>query len=88
MPYIKQEERKELDAAILPLIEVLKKAPPEKLDGWMNYTITKLLKNVYKKKYFSLNRAIGVLTSVLLEFYRRVVAPYEDEKIKENGDVE
>jgi hypothetical protein len=22
-----------------------------------------------------------------LEFYRRVVSPYEDEKIKENGDV-
>jgi len=29
----------------------------------------------------------GTLHSVLLEFYRRVVAPYEDEKCKTNGDV-
>ena len=39
---------------------------------------------------FTLSRleADGVLELVRLEFYRRVVAPYEDMKREENGDVE
>jgi len=31
--------------------------------------------------------AMGVLSAITEEFYRRKVAPYEDEKIVENGDV-
>ena len=38
-------------------------------------------------KYFHLNRALGVLTAIKEEYYRVVVAPYEDVKIKENGEV-
>lgn len=30
---------------------------------------------------------LGALEAVKQEFYRRVVAPYEDQKIEENGDV-
>lgn len=30
---------------------------------------------------------LGALTAVRMEFYRRKVAPYEDGKIAENGDV-
>lgn len=30
---------------------------------------------------------IGALVCTVLEVYRRVVAPYEDRKVKENGDV-
>jgi hypothetical protein len=37
--------------------------------------------------YERLNRAMGVLACVQAEFYRRVAAPYEDQKIAENGDV-
>jgi hypothetical protein len=33
------------------------------------------------------NEAIGVLECAKLELYRRVAAPYEDEKIAESGDV-
>jgi len=88
MPYIKKEYRPDLDKLINPLITHLKNVPVESQDGQMNYIITRLLKGVYGKRYFDLNRAIGVLSCVMLEFYRRVVGPYEDEKIKENGDVE
>lgn len=88
MPYIKKEHRPELDNLINPLIKFLKSAPVEEQDGKINYLITKLLKQVYPAKYFHYNRAIGVLTAILQEFYRRVVAPYEDTKIKEHGDVE
>ena len=37
--------------------------------------------------YAVYNRAMGVFDCAAREFYRRVVAPYEDKKIMENGDV-
>jgi hypothetical protein len=49
--------------------------------------VTKILKEIYPLRYFHLNKAIGVLECIKLEFYRRVAAPYEDLKIKEAGDV-
>jgi len=38
-------------------------------------------------KYSNLNELIGVLECAKLELYRRVAAPYEDEKALINGDV-
>ena len=38
-------------------------------------------------RYAHLNEAIGALESAKLELYRRLAAPYEDEKIRESGDV-
>lgn len=58
------------------------------IDGIMNYVITRLTLNVYGVGGYAIfNRAMGVLDCVAREFYRRKVAPYEDKKIKENGDV-
>jgi hypothetical protein len=37
--------------------------------------------------YQRLNDALGALEGAKLEFYRRVVVPYEDWKMTENGDV-
>ncbi len=87
MPYIKKEDRPEIDKMIEPLISYLKNQKVEEVDGKINYAITKILKSVYSPKYFNYNRAIGVLEAIKQEFYRKVVGPYEDEKIKENGDV-
>lgn len=36
---------------------------------------------------FYLRRFMGAADLARLEFYRRLIAPYEDMKIKENGDV-
>lgn len=36
---------------------------------------------------FTQIQILGVLSCVQQEFYRRVVAPYEDQKCRENGDV-
>lgn len=88
MPYIKQEKRKEIDKFLDPLIEHLKKQPVGEQDGDLNYAITKMVKRLYPRHYLDLNRALGVLSAVSQEFYRRVVGPHEDVKIKENGDVE
>lgn len=87
MPYIKQGDRPRIDELTKPFIEHLKSLPLEDQDGALNYAITKIVKDVYPVKYFHLNRALGVLTAVREEFYRVVVGPYEDIKIKENGEV-
>jgi hypothetical protein len=87
LPYIKTEKRVKYDKALHELVSILKSLPPEEVDGELNYVVTKILKGVYPLKYYHLNKAIGVLECIKLEFYRRVAAPYEDVKIKESGDV-
>ena len=87
MPYIKTEKRVKYEKTLHELVGILKSLPPEEVDGELNYVVTKILKGVYPLKYYNLNKAIGVLECMKLEFYRRVAAPYEDIKIKESGDV-
>ena len=62
--------------------------------GELNYAITTLIlgyldpnSSVESASYNSINGVIGVLECAKLELYRRLAAPYEDKKIKENGDV-
>jgi ribosomal protein S3AE len=87
LPYIKSEKRKKYEKIIQELVSILKSLPPEEVDGDLNYVVTRLLKEVYPLRYFHINKAVGVLECIKLEFYRRVAAPYEDLKIKESGDV-
>jgi len=80
MPYITQEARKKLED---------NGNKPENL-GELNYVITLLVKDYLDRqghRYTNYVGVIGVLETIILELYRRVVAPYEEEKIKENGDV-
>ena len=81
MPYIQKEKRYKLVAETLE--------SPES-PGELNYTITTLCSEYLRLKgvnYTNMNEVIGVLECAKLELYRRVVSPYEDIKIKENGDV-
>jgi len=87
LPYIKTEKRVKYEKALNELVGILKSLQPEEVDGELNYVVTKILKGVYPLKYYHLNKAIGVLECIKLEFYRRVAAPYEDTKIEESGDV-
>ena len=80
MPYIKQENRESLLRYPLTIADA----------GELNYSITKLIDvyvSLHGLKYETLNAIVGVLECAKAEFYRRVVAPYEDLKIQENGDV-
>ena len=92
MPYIKQEERdrfKNLTEAML--CDEIGSA------GNLNYLITKLCQKylseekgphgMVKLSYERFNSVIGALESSKLELYRRQIAPYEDVKVRENGDV-
>lgn len=88
MPYIKREQRPELDKPVAELVEIISAMPVEQQDGSVNYAVTTFLKGVYTPpKYFRFNRMMGVLHCIAMEAYRRRVAPYEDLKIEENGDV-
>ena len=39
------------------------------------------------QNYQAINDIVGAVEGAKLEFVRRIVNPYEDKKIKENGDV-
>ena len=58
--------------------------------GELNYMVTRLVQAYLKHKgesYQTYNDIMGALEGAKLELYRRKIAPYEDTKIKENGDV-
>lgn len=79
MPYIKQEQRERLLNDLVPQDA-----------GELNFIFTSLIAIYLEEKglsYQTINDVVGALESCKAEFQRRVVAPYEDVKIKENGDV-
>ena len=88
MPYILKEDRDALDYAIFDITaRILAK---DGTAGRMNYCISSMINMMIEKKglsYSNVNEIIGALECIKLELYRRIVAPYEDLKIKENGDV-
>ncbi len=88
MPYIKPEQRKKWKKTIDEVVGKISSMPTENMEGELNYLISSILGKSYKPGYYNYNRAIGLLECIKLEFYRRKVAPYEDKKIIENGDVE
>ena len=80
MPYIAQHARDALDFHF----------PQKRLNaGQLNFLISKLMVEQLGKEvhYARINELIGALECAKLELYRRVAVPYEDAKIKENGDV-
>ena len=84
MPYIAKANRAWFDSHLIELAYMVA------CSGELNYCITKLL-HLYAGKndesYTLLNELIGVLECAKLELYRRKLAPYEDKKIEQNGDV-
>ncbi len=89
MPYISQKDRDSLEHQLMSL-SVRLTTMEEGWAGRLNYTISSLINRIIEQKgmsYSVANEIIGVLECAKLELYRRVIAPYEDEKIAENGDV-
>jgi hypothetical protein len=79
MPYIKKENQELLAAGI-----------PASTPGELNFVFTMLCKLYFQNNganYQAINDIVGALEGAKFEFYRRVATPYEDKKIKENGDV-
>jgi hypothetical protein len=68
---------------------LLSKDPLPVSAGELNYCFTKLIDGYlgHGLSYQRINDVIGALEGAKLEFYRRVVVPYEKKKMTENGDV-
>lgn len=87
MPYIKQEDRTpEIKEAISILVEEIKNK------GDLNYTICELTAQLILKTggmgYTNVSNWIDGVDGAERELTRRLLNPYEDVKISENGDVE
>lgn len=81
MPYIDPSRRNEF-------IDVVNATP--ETPGELCYLVYRLMLNFVqfnKQNYQAISEAIGALEGAKLEFYRRIVAPYEDKKRAQNGDV-
>lgn len=84
MPYIKAEQRPKIDLFVKDLAEVIDDV------GELNYALTTLCLKVLSRagaSYSTYNGILGVLECVKQELYRMKIAPYEDLKRHENGDV-
>ena len=84
MPYIKQERR-----------DALRKNGHD-MDGpgELNFLMTRLALLYIEQRggiealsYQQINDILGAFEGAKLEFYRRVAVPYEQSKIRQNGDV-
>jgi len=83
MPYIKQEDKEKFR-------DMITKIPEFSSSGELNYILTSICLRYIKQKgcrYALLNDVIGALQCVILEFYRRLVSPYENLKKCQNGEV-
>lgn len=88
MPYIDTEDRKRLEGAVKVAVDALEGQAMEDSLGDLNYLISRVVAGVVgKPSYRKIAMATGVLENVKQELYRRMAGPYEDLKIRENGDI-
>lgn len=87
MPYIKNDRRHIYNTLVEEFQDEWERGDFH--PGEMNYFIFKLLDSSWRldTSYDNANELMGVLACVSQEWYRRRVAPYEDLKKEENGDV-
>lgn len=80
MPYVKQEIRHALDSG---------DETPQTV-GDLHYLLARLIDAYlgdHGVSYGTLNGVMGVLVCAQQEIYRRLIGPYEDQKLLAHGDV-
>ena len=82
MPYVNQERRSDLNKVVVAMTEADVKA-----DGDLNYIIFRFAKYHITPSYNAYKNFCGELHQAATEIERRLLAPYEDAKIIENGDL-
>lgn len=82
MPYISENNKEIIDNQTIGQFN-------RNTVGELVYAIYRLCLNVLPEKpsFVSYAVVMGALVCTMLELYRRKIAPYEDEKIKDNGDI-
>ena len=82
MPYIKQEERENMDNVVEEMMIAGVKA-----DGDLNYILFKYCKKFIGPSYNNYKNFCGELRQCATEIERKLLAPYEEEKEKQNGSI-
>lgn len=83
MPYIKQSDRSAMDQIVNMMDDWGVQA-----NGDLNYILYAFCKRYVKPSYNNYKNFCGELRQCATEIERRILGPYEDKKIIENGDVE
>ena len=81
MPYIKPEKRKIMDKVVDAMIDA-----GVEVNGDLNYILCSFA-SLKTPSYKNYKNFIGELNEAAAEIRRRLLAPYEDKKLEENGDV-
>ena len=81
MPYIEKARRYHIDK----IIEDMKTLG---VDGDLNYLLFAFCKRHVSPSYNNYKNFCGELRQCATEIERRLLGPYEDQKILENGDVD
>lgn len=88
MPYIDLKRKELFERELVRLMDKIHETGAS--PGDLNYIITRIADfyaSLNGRNYAVYNSIVGVLECAKLELYRRKVAPYEDTKIEQNGDV-
>lgn len=92
MPYTKEARREAVKENLDAILAQIHAYPDTDWDGELNYAISYLVAKGFAPfghwRYHFIARAVAVFECAKLELYRRVAAPYEDQAIKKNGDIE
>lgn len=90
MPYLTSKDKFKVDLVLKETTTFYVAGGDLETAGELNYAITNLIRGYFHQnggRYQQINDIIGALESAKAEFQRRIVGPYEDSKISENGDV-
>jgi hypothetical protein len=92
MPYIKKEDRQLFHNGLIHVGSDMRIMDNNGVlgSGILNFLVSSICKDFISIKgtnYENLNSVIGALDCAKEEFRRRVVNPYEDVKIHDNGDL-
>ncbi len=97
MPYITSHQREKLDPLIEKIadqvvIQAKKIGHEAAFAGLLNYCCTSLALKIIEKqfgqiRYWLIAITVGTFKTIADEFYRRIGIPYENKKIKKEGDL-
>jgi len=82
MPYIPSENRANFDEIVADM-----EMRGVKVNGDLNYILFAFCKRAIEPSYNNYKNFCGELRQCATEIERRILGPYEDSKIIENGDV-
>jgi hypothetical protein len=87
MPYILGKDRHRYYSSLVDLQQGLDESGNNV--GHLTFLFYSLIVGIWKRNrsYSTICAIRGVLIGTLAEFDRRIAGPYEDAKIKDNGDV-